>query len=131
MYKIVVGVDESEERAQAQADEILNLPVDPAEVHVTVVHAFEDNPAGASVMQVRAVRRLVEALEDAGIEVELEEAGAEPETAIVSFAEEVDADLIVVAGRKRTPAGKLLFGSVTQSVILGTTRAVLVCSTQE
>lgn len=131
MYNIVVGIDESEERATAQATEILNMPFDPEDVHVTVVHAFQDNPSGASVSQVRSVRRFVEMMEEAGIEVELEEAGAEAATAITDFAEEEDADLIVVAGRKRTPTGKVLFGSVTQAIILDTTRAVLVCSIKE
>jgi nucleotide-binding universal stress UspA family protein len=36
--------------------------------------------------------------------------------------------MICVAGRKRTPTGKVLFGSVTQAVILDTERPVLVCS---
>jgi nucleotide-binding universal stress UspA family protein len=131
MYTIVAGIDESEERATAQAEEILNMPIDPEDIHVTVVHAFQDNPSGASVSQVRSVRRFVELMEDAGIEVELEEAGNEAATTITEFAEKEDADLIVVAGRKRTPTGKVLFGSVTQAIILDTTRAVLVCSTPE
>ena len=128
MYNVVVGVDENEERAQAQGQELLNLPIDHDEIHVTLVHAFEKNPAGASVAQVGPVRHLQDMLEEEGIEVELEEAGADPAEAITSFAEKEDADLVVVAGRKRTPAGKVLFGSVTQGVILGTTRPVLVCS---
>jgi len=129
MYNIVVGVDENEERAKATGREILNLPVDRDEIHVTLVHAFEDNPAGASVAQVGPVKHLQDMLEDAGVEVELEEAGASPAEAITAFADKEDADLVVVAGRKRTPTGKVLFGSVTQGVILGTTKPVLVCST--
>nr|WP_276414161.1 universal stress protein [Halomicroarcula sp. XH51] len=38
--------------------------------------------------------------------------------------------MIVLAGRKRSPAGKALFGSVTQDVILGTDRSVLVVSSE-
>lgn len=128
MYTIVVGVDEDEERAGAQGREILSMPFDPADVRVTIVHAFQENPAGASVSQVRAVRRLRDMLADADIEVSLEGTGSDPAAAITRFADEEDADMIVVAGRKRTPAGKVLFGSVTQGVILGTDRAVLVCS---
>jgi nucleotide-binding universal stress UspA family protein len=131
MYTIVVGVDEDEERAVAQGQEILDMPLDRSEVQVTVVHAFEDNPEGASVTQVGSVREIRELLEDAGIAVELEAAGADPAAAITNFADREEADLVVVAGRKRTPAGKVLFGSVTQGVILGTRRPVLVCSTAE
>lgn len=129
MYNVVVGVDKNEDRAQAQGEELLNMPIDPAELHVTLVHAFEDNPSGASVSQVGPVRHLAEMLEEEGITVELEEAGADPAEAITTFADKEHADLVVVAGRKRTPAGKVLFGSVTQAVILGTTKPVLVCST--
>jgi nucleotide-binding universal stress UspA family protein len=129
MYAIVVGIDDSEERATAQARELLGMPMDPADVRVTVVHAFQENPAGASVAQVGSVRRFVDLLEAEGFEVELQEAGSDPAPAITAVADEVDADLIVLAGRKRTPTGKVLFGSVTQAVILDTSRAVLVCRT--
>lgn len=37
---------------------------------------------------------------------------------IDSYVDEVDARYLVVGGRKRTPIGKALFGSVTQSVLL-------------
>lgn len=37
---------------------------------------------------------------------------------IVRYAREHDAEYIVVGGRKRSPVGKVLFGSVTQSVLL-------------
>lgn len=131
MYEIVMGTDESEERALAQAETVIDLPNAAEEVHVTVFHDFEDNPAGASVHQVGAVRRAQELLEDAGVAVTLSEASGDPAEEIIELAEEQDADLICVAGRKRSPTGKALFGSVTQEVILTTDRPVLVCSANE
>lgn len=128
MYDIVVGVDTDEDRAEAQAREILAMPLDPADIRVTIVHSFGENPSGASVSQVRAVRRTRDLLEEADVQVELEESSGDPAVAILEFADEIGADLIVVAGRKRTPTGKVLFGSVTQGVILETDRAVMVCS---
>jgi nucleotide-binding universal stress UspA family protein len=127
MYKIVMAVDESEERAVAEAEAVLGLPRDPGDVRVTVLHDFTKNPSGASVTQVGSVRRAKERLEAAGIEVELAESSGDPAEAIIETADEFDADMIVVAARKRTPTGKVLFGSVTQAVLLGTDRPVLVC----
>lgn len=43
----------------------------------------------------------------------------EPVEEILAEAERRDARYLVLGGRKRTPVGKALFGSVTQSVLLG------------
>ncbi|MBV0900270.1 universal stress protein [Haloarcula salina] len=131
MYEIVAGIDKSEDRGRAIAESITEMPLDHGEVRVTLLHDFQDNPEGASVDQVASVRHARKILEEVGIEVVLEESSGEPADAILRLADEQDAEMIVVAGRKRTPTGKVLFGSVTQSVILGTDRPVLVCSGDE
>ncbi len=46
--------------------------------------------------------------------------GLEPADDIITFSEENNAELIVMGVRKRSPVGKLLFGSVAQRVILNT-----------
>lgn len=48
-----------------------------------------------------------------------------PRPRILRYADDVDAGYIVLAGRKRSPVGKLIFGSVTQSVVLGAHRPVV------
>ena len=63
--------------------------------------------------------------------VELLEASGSPSEEILEHAAEYDVDQICVGGRKRSPAGKALFGSVTQDVILGTHKPVLVCGSEE
>lgn len=130
MYEIVVGIDQDVTRARAQAREITEMPFDPADIHVTLVHDFERNPEAASVTQVASVRRAKEILDDAGIDVSLEGTSGKPANGILEAAEENDANLIVLAGRKRTPAGKVLFGSVTQAVILDSDRSVLVVNAE-
>ncbi|WP_345782540.1 universal stress protein [Halostagnicola sp. A-GB9-2] len=48
-----------------------------------------------------------------------------PAEEIIEFANETDAHYIVIGGRKRSPVGKALFGSVTQSVLLDATQPVV------
>lgn len=128
MYEIVLAIDTDEDRARTQARTVAGLPGAADDVHATLFHDFTSNPEGGSVNQVAAVRRAREILEDAGIEVTLEESSGDPGRAIVELADDRDADLICLAGRKRSPAGKALFGSVVQDVFLETDRPVLLCS---
>lgn len=125
MYKVLLAVDENKDRAEAQATSITDLP-GTDEIEVVVFHDFVENPSGASVTQVGSVRRAVDILEEAGISHSLTEASGEPSETILKVAEEEDADLISLAGRDKTPTGKVLFGSVTQAVILNADRPVMV-----
>jgi nucleotide-binding universal stress UspA family protein len=126
MYHVLLAVDETESRAVAQADAIIDLSEAKAEIRVTLLHSFTDNPSGASAPQITGVRRAKDALETAGIETDIVEASGNPADTILDVAEEQDVDCICVGGRKRSPAGKALFGSVAQSVILTANRPVLV-----
>ncbi|MFC7097576.1 universal stress protein [Halobaculum marinum] len=126
MYHVVLAVDEDEQRARTGARQIANLPGDGSDTKVTIVHVFQNNPSGASATQVASVREAQEVLEAAGVTVDVTESSGDPSDAILETAEETDADLIVVGGRKRSPAGKALFGSVTQTVILNAGRPVMV-----
>lgn len=128
MYTIVVGVDTDVERARTQAEAIVNLP-GGEEISTILVHAFDGE--GGDVDSVDAVGEARTILEEAGIEVATEGIGGETAMAILDTAARRDADCLCVAGRKRSPTGKALFGSVTQDVIMGTDRPTLVCSTEE
>ena len=128
MSELLLAIDDSTERAVAQARAVADLPVD----HATLLHVFVgENPNGASVHQVASVRRARERLEEAGIEVELAESSGDPAEAIVETARERDVDLVVVAGRRRSPTGKAVLGSVSQSVLLTADRPVLFCADDE
>ncbi|WP_340100073.1 universal stress protein [Salinibaculum salinum] len=127
MKDVLFGIDQDVDRAVAQVNTVLEL-FDADNIHAYLLHDFVDNPEGASVTQVDAVKRAEELLEDAGVPVELREGSGDPAESIIESAESLDADAICIAGRKRSPAGKMLFGSVSQSVILNTQRPVLLCS---
>ncbi|SEO38624.1 Universal stress protein family protein [Halogranum amylolyticum] len=126
MYHVVLGVDDDEAHARQCARDIVDLPGESTEKRVTIIHSFSDNPSGASATQIASVREASDLFEAADVEYDVEESSGDPAEAIIDVANDVDADLVVVGGRKRSPAGKALFGSVTQTVILNAGRPVMV-----
>lgn len=58
------------------------------------------------------------ALEDADVDHEIRGAVGKHGPTIVDLAERTDADRVVVGGRRRSPAGKAVFGSTAQEVLL-------------
>lgn len=129
MTDILLAVDDDEARARASAERVAELDWGD-EVTVTVLYVFTDNTEGATVSQIRSAREARDVLENAGFEVVLAEASGNPARRIVAYAEEEGMDLICLAGRSRTPAGKAVFGSVSQSVMLDSEIPVLFCPTR-
>lgn len=127
MVTILMALDDSPSQTRRQIAAVSDLVSSAGEMTVYLLHVFEDNPEGASVSQVETVREAQDRLESLGIDVELLESSGDPAEQIITQAEKHDIDQICVGGRKRSPAGKALFGSVTQAVILGTDLPVLVC----
>lgn len=67
------------------------------------------------------IRHLGDALTEPGVSFERHGRIVNGETKgerIVSLANEIDADLVIVGGRKRSPTGKAVFGSTAQEVML-------------
>lgn len=139
--RVLLPVDTDEDRAVATARTVTSLPDAAESVHVTILNVEPkvDYPSGdggrvdSDVWYDEekfpaSVGKAVTVLEDAGITVEKRRMHGDPEEAIVEAIDEFDADWIVMAGRRRTPVGKVLFGSVTQSVLLHAAVPVTVVS---
>lgn len=132
MYQIVVPVDDDVDRAVAQARYVTELPGDPNEVSVIVAHAYRDTNGtnGNPDEESQAIIEAINYLRDSGLAVEQRELYVPVAESILDLTADVDADAIVMSGRKRSPTGKALFGSVTQSVVLDATVPVTVASVE-
>lgn len=128
MYSVLMPVDSSEARGAAQAKAVEALPSASEEVLVTLLYAFEDDDREGETAprQIPGGSVAYDRLQEAGIPVEQVSRVGDPAAEILDVAEEIDADHVVLGGRKRSPARSLLFGSVTQAVLLDADRPVSV-----
>lgn len=131
MYTVVVAVGDDEERAVDQAEFVSALPEASEEVVAHVVHTLHgeerDVPeAMRRADRVASVRRALDHLEERNVAAKAQDISEPVAESIIDLADDVDADLVVVGGRKRSPAAKAVLGSVTQQVILNTNRPVTV-----
>lgn len=149
MYRILLPVDKNESRARAQAEAVLELPVVAGDLAVDIVHVHDDISttdaswaAGESFSETYAeemteivrntdripssVETAVEILESNNLEYAVHERSGKPVEKILKFAAELGSDAIILGVSRRSPVGKVLFGSVVQAVILDTDRPVTV-----
>ena len=139
MFKVVLAIDTDLDRARNQATVVAELPDAPNSVSVTVLHVFPELQ-GDEGRQIEikdyadtpeAMRVAVEILEEHGLCVEARTESGTIEAEILRVARELDADCIAIGGRERSPAGKAVFGSVSQAVILNADRSVLTVGNHE
>ncbi|AHG03767.1 stress protein [Halobacterium sp. DL1] len=134
MYRVLVPVDEDVDRAVSQAGYVTDLPAAAENVEAVLLFVFtgDDGDLPSEMQQfktadrIQSVRRARDHLQDHGVETIVRDDSGDTTDDIIQEAEEYDVDAIVLGGRKRSPAGKAIFGSVTQSVILNTDRPVVV-----
>jgi nucleotide-binding universal stress UspA family protein len=133
MYRLLLPVSDIEEHGLAQARYVASLPAAEDAVAVTLTHVLHGEELDTSrefrsAQNIGAVRHARDWLRDRGIETEIRdvEHPYPPTKGIVALADRIDADAIVLSGRKRGAVENALFGSVVQSVMKATTRPVVV-----
>ena len=136
MYTVLVPVKTEESRGAV--DYVEGLPEGDEGIEVVLLNVFEEFEATDESGVVRSadlydetdlpdpVVAAARELEERGIDVTVRREHGDPADEIVRVAREIDADTIAIAGRKRSAAGKLLFGSVIQQVLLEADRPVTV-----
>lgn len=146
MYRVLLPVDENTTRARAQVDALLEFPAGE-ELAVDVVHVRDEATGGdvgwavggfseeyaEEMAEIQADRDLpasvetaVDTLADSDARYAVHETAGDAAEKILEAADEFDVDAIVLGVSRRSPVGKVLFGSVAQAVILESERPVTV-----
>lgn len=134
MYSVLVPVDRNEQRALSQARCVAGFPGAEENVQATVVYVVppsEFETAGeVSFSDVDAAVRAADHLEEQGISVSrLVEDGSVAQQ-IIRTANDLDADELVMGGRKRSGVAQVLLGSTVQDVFLSSERPVTITGTE-
>lgn len=142
MYRVLVAIDTEMKAPERIAEAVTSLPAAESDVEATLLNVFEEfNVTGPESGTVdsdemydaeefpETVSIVREHLADAGVSVTAVRRHGDTTDEVLAEADETDADLVVIGGRKRSPVGKAMFGSVAQSVLLGTDRPVMYVQT--
>lgn len=130
MFKVLLPIDSNGQRAELATEAVLDLPCVDTEYRILILNIFQQIRASDSGGQYdseryydesdfpESVEAAVETLDARGIDHSMHRRHGEPAKEIIRFSEETDAQRIIMAGRRRSPTGKALFGSVAQQVLL-------------
>lgn len=142
MSRVLLPASNHSRWAESVADVVVDTEGD-ADVTAVVTHVFDEDEVtstnenldieGRAKVDELATRKsgvtaAVDRLVDAGIDTAVRgvEHDGEPAEAIVDAVDDEDADRLYMYSRKRSPAGKAVFGSTLQKVILGARVPVVV-----
>ena len=131
---LAVGAKD-EDRAERLANAVIDV-AGPSGARVVLAHVFTEDEydkvldqldfdrtgSEVSVDEVTnrhaTIREIGKLLDGAAVEYETRGAVGEHGETIVNLAKDVNADRVIVGGRRRSPTGKAVFGSVAQEVML-------------
>jgi nucleotide-binding universal stress UspA family protein len=121
MGTVVVGFVPKPEGEAALSSGIAEAKLRGAKIVVVNSHrGGSEFDQEASAQADQEMERIGKLLDDSGVEHELRQLvrGFEPAEDLISIAESVDAELIVIGLRRRSPVGKLILGSNAQRILL-------------
>ncbi|GAB3031521.1 universal stress protein [Natronobiforma cellulositropha] len=121
-------VDEAARLADAFDDEVHVVHVLTRSEFVDLERASVDKTGSPTeIERVREIAAEIAAEAAVGLDVPYDAVGlvGNPAERVVDYIDEVDARYVVTGSRKRSPAGKVLFGSVAQSILLNATCPVV------
>lgn len=113
-------IDESAALADAFEEPIHVVHVLSRSEFMSLGQTKAENREAIDMDTIRSVARDIAVDAASAIEDDVESIGlvGDPASRITEYAEDHNVRYLVVAGRKRSPTGKAIFGSVTQSVLL-------------
>ncbi|WP_049935684.1 universal stress protein [Haloplanus natans] len=130
MYRVLVPVDANTNRARHQAQYVARFPDSEGSVAATVLYVAPPDQFTSrdevSFSAVDSAATAAEELERAGVDVDRRVDGGSVARAIVDAIGDVDADEVVMGGRKRSGVATVLLGSTVLDVLLSTERPVTV-----
>lgn len=122
-YRVLIPVSDNEDSARAQTDFVSSLPNGPQRVEATLTHVLHgeelDTPRQLRQTQrVGTVAHARKTLRERGIDVQVMDSSDPypPTESILTLADTIDADLIVLGGGTHTLIEDLLSGNVAKSV---------------
>jgi nucleotide-binding universal stress UspA family protein len=127
MSGVVVGYVASPEGEAAVRQGIAEAKLRGCMVLVVYSDHGEKLDGATAVQRSEALDRVHAMLHAADVEHDLRHLvrGKDPVSDVLETAEEISADLIVIGLRRRSPVGKLVLGSNSQSILLEATIPVL------
>ena len=142
MSGIVVPVSRNEGQTRRLVDGIIDFPQIGTDTRITIINVFEEFDPDKRYMTKgvdidsetlfeeegtpETVTLAAETLSEAGYTVDIRREHGKVTQSILDCVEDIGADAIATTGRQRSPVGKLLMGSVTQSIVLSAECPVIV-----
>jgi len=138
MYRVLLPVGGDVDHVLAGADAVASLPNADEEVETVILNVYEGFEVSGEGGRIdsedvwneenypESVDVVEDRLTEAGVSTSRRREHGDPAEVIVEVAAELDIDNITMSGRRRSPTGKMLFGSTTQSVLLAAERPVTV-----